>query len=266
MDNENTINDKNTIENESTLIDERTIKIESTTSEKGSPDQATGSQVEAQPLADSSRFSTIRSRLRSVSRFVLYAIILLIGFVLGMVAVLLFQLAISGNKSPFPPATPPVSSGNVTVHADESVITPLLQKSVQEIDLPANGSITNVQVQFANGAQMTITGNYQLTVLNVPVTRPFTLDLQLLANNCQLQIHILQADFSGIPLTGLVALFEDKINQKLDQLIPQNPLPGNISYCMINVATDTQGITATLYLVILSTTPTANVIRPFAIL
>ncbi len=187
MDNENTINDKSAIENESTLIDERTIKNESAPDEKGtpgeaitgSPDQTIGSQVEAQPPADSSRFSNIRSRLRGVSRVVLYAIILLIGFVLGMVAVLLFQLAISGNKSPLPSATPPVSSGNVTVHADQSVITPLLQKSVQEIDLPANGSVTNVQVQFVNGAQMTITGNYQLTVLNVPVTRPFTLNLQL---------------------------------------------------------------------------------------
>ena len=180
---------------------------------------------------------------------------------------LLFQLSIGGTRSPVPVAPTSFASGNVTVHADQAIITSLLQNSVQEIDLPANGSVSNVQVQFTNGSQMNITGDYQISVLGVPVTQPFTLDAQLVVNNCQVQIHILQANFSNISVTGLVALFEDRINQKLAQLIPQNNLPGNIEFCLINIATDAQGINATFNLVVPSTvTPTAHRIQPIAIL
>jgi hypothetical protein len=147
-----------------------------------------------------------------------------------------------------------------------TVIIPLLQDSVQTIDLPANGSISNVQIQFTSGNQMNISGDYQVSVLGVPVTQPFTLDTQLIVDNCQLQVHIIQANFSSISVTGLVSLFEDRINQKLAQLIPQNNLPGNIEFCLINLATDEQGITATFNLVVPSTaTPTANEIKPIAI-
>ena len=180
---------------------------------------------------------------------------------------LLFQLSIGGSKSPVPVAPTSVASGNITVHADQSIITPLLQNSVQQIDLPANGSVSNVQIQFTNGTQMNITGDYQVSLLGVPVTQPFTLDAQLIVNNCQAQIHVLQANFSNISVTGLVSLFEDKINQKLAQLIPQNNLQGNIELCLINIATDAQGMNATFNLVVPSSpTPTANISKPIAIL
>jgi hypothetical protein len=218
---------------------------------------------EAQPTTG----RTSPSRQRNVSHIILYAVFLLIGIVLGVVGMLLFQLSIGGNKSPVPVSLTPVASGNVTVHADQSVITPLLQSSVQQINLPANGSVSNVQVQFTNGTQMNITGNYQASILGVPVSQPFTLDAQLIVDNCQVQIHVLQANFSNISVTGLVSLFEDQINQKLAQLIPQNNLPGNIELCLMNVTTDTQGINATFNLVLPSSaTPATNVNKPITIL
>jgi hypothetical protein len=229
-----------------------------------SPAQVLSRPIEAQPITESTSAPT---QQRNVRRIVLYAVFLLIGIIVGVVGMLLFQLAIGGTKSPLPVPSPIVPSGNVTVHADASVITPLLQDSVQQIDLPANGSVSNVQVQFTNGTQTTITGNYQVSLLGVPVTQPFTLDTQLLVTNCQVQIHILQANFSNISITGLVSLFEDKINQKLAQLIPQKTLSGNVELCLINVATDTQGVNATFYLVVQSSpTPTANASKLFAIL
>ena len=264
--------DKKIIEDEPTLDDNRTIQDENLAGVTAFPDkenvssptQPLSTPVLAQRTAGSASSPT---RPRNVRSIVLYAVILLIGIVLGVVGMLLFQLAIGGNRSPLPVASTPVVSGNVTVHADASIVTPLLQDSVQQIDLPANGSVSNVQVQFTNGTQMNITGNYQISLLGVPVTQPFTLDAQLLVNNCQLQIHILQANFSNISITGLVALFEDKINQKLAQLIPQNNLPGNVEFCLINVGTDAQGINATFYLVVPSSpTPTANITKPIAIL
>ncbi len=184
-----------------------------------------------------------------------------------MLGLLVFQLFIGGTRSPTTNTLTPAASGNITVHADQSIIIPLLENSVQAIDLPANGSVSNVQVQFTNGTQMNITGDYQVSVLGVPVTQPFTLDAQLIVNNCQVQINILQANISNISVTGLVSLFEDKINQKLAQLIPQNNLPGNIELCLTNITTDAQGINATFNLVVPSSiTPTANRAKPIAIL
>jgi hypothetical protein len=270
--NESTPGDESVINGEPTLDANRTVEDEGLTSATGftdkssvsSPDQATSPLVEAQLTTGS---ATTPTRQRNISRIVFYAVFLVVGFVLGVVAVLLFVLLIGGNKSPLQVATPSVSSGNVTVHADASIITPLLQNSVQQIVLPANGSVSNVQVQFTNGAQMTMTGNYTISVFGVPVTQPFTLDTQLVVNNCQLQIHVISADFSNISITGLVSLFEDKINQKLAQLVPQNNLPGNIELCLINLTTDAQGINATFDLVVpSSSTPTANRSKPIAIL
>jgi hypothetical protein len=254
--------DKSIIDDEPTLDDNRTIEDEhlagvtafSSKEYVSSPAQPLSMPVQAQPTAG---IATSPSRPRNARNIVLYAIFLLVGIVLGVVGMLIFQLFIGGSRSPLPVATTPVASGNVTVHADASVITPLLQNSVQQIDLPANGSVSNVQVQFTNGSQMNISGNYQISVLGVPVTQPFSLNAQLLVNNCQLQIHILQANFSNISVTGLAALFEDKINQKLAQLVPQNNLPGNVELCLINLATDAQGINATFDLVVPSSTPTA---------
>jgi len=203
--------------------------------------------------------ASIPKRRRTAIQIVLYAAFLLVGIVLGVVGMLLFQLSIGVTRAPITNTLTPVASGNVTVHADQSVITPLLENSVQSIDLPANGSVSNVQIQFTSGSQMNITGNYQVSVLGIPVTQPFSLDAQLIVDNCQVQVHILQADFSNISVTGLVALFEDKINQKLAQLIPQNNLPGNVELCLINIATDEQGISATFDLVVPSGTPTAKI-------
>jgi hypothetical protein len=270
--NESTPGDESVINDEPTLDANRTVEDEGLTNAAGftdkssvsSPDQATSPLVEAQLTAGSTPTPTRQRNFRSM---VLYSIFLLIGIVLGVVGMLLFQLAIGGSKSPLPVATSPVSSGNVTVHADASVITPLLQNSMQQIALPANGSVSNVQVQFTNGTQMNIAGNYQVSLLGVPVTQPFTLDAQLVVDNCQVQIHVLQANFSGISVTGLVALFEDQINQKLAQLIPQNTLPGGVEFCLINLTTDTQGINATFNLVVPSSpTPTAKINKPIAIL
>lgn len=270
--NENTPGDKSINEDYPTLDDNRTVESEDLPgatrlpdkTSVSSPDQATSPLVEAQLTAGN---TPIPTRQRNVRSIVLYSIFLLIGIVLGVVGMLLFQLAIGGSKSPLPVATPPASSGNVTVHADASVITPLLQNSVQQIALPANGSVSNVQVQFTNGTQMNIAGNYQISLLGVPVTQPFTLDAQLIVDNCQVQIHVLQANFSGISVTGLVALFEDKINQKLAQLIPQNTLPGGVEFCLINLTTDAQGINATFTLVVPSSpTPTAKINKPITLL
>ena len=272
MDDESTQEEQSIIQDEPMLDANRTLEDENLVGGNELLDKenvSSQAQTHGSPVAAQYAVGGISSpsRQRSVTRIVLYAVFLLIGIVLGVVGMLLFQLSIGGSRSPIPVTLTPVASGNVTVHADQSIITPLLQNSVQTIDLPANGSISNVQIQFTNGTQMNITGDYQVSVLGVPVTQPFSLDAQLLVDNCQAQIHILQANFSNISVTGLVSLFEDRINQKLAQLIPQNNLPGNIEFCLINIATDDQGVSATFNLVVpSSSTPTAYIVKPVALL
>src|SRR6266487_4355306 len=227
MDEESTQDERSVIADEPTLDANRTVEDESLAGTTEFPDkenvsspvQTFSSPVEAQ-LATGSTSSPTHQR--NVTRIVLYGVFLLIGIVLGVVGMLLFQLSIGGTKPPVPVTLIPGASGNVTVHADQSIITPLLQNSVQAIDLPANGRVSNVQIQFTNGTQMNITGDYQVSLLGVPVTQHFTLDTQLLVVNCQVQIHILQANFSNISVTGLVAMFDDKTTHFSVRTILQN--------------------------------------------
>src|SRR5258708_2571713 len=187
--------------------------------------------------------SQIPTQRRSIGRFLLTAITFVIGMMVGIGAILLFLLVISGNRSPLPVASP--TPGNVIVHADSTVIASVLQTSLRGTQIP--GDISNIQVQFAQGDQMTITGDYRYKILNANVTHPFTSVLQPLVNECQLQVHILKTDFGNTPITGLAALFEDKINQQLKP--KSNILPGNTEYCITNVRTDPTGLFVTLKLV-----------------
>src|SRR6266581_6519934 len=173
MDNESTPDERSVIADESTLDPNRTVEDENLAGATVFPDnenESSSAQTYTAPFEPQLTTGGTPSptRQRNVSRIVLYAVFLLIGIVLGAVGMLLFQLSIGGTKSPVPVTLTPGASGNVTVHADQSIITPLLQNSVQAIDLPANGSVSNVQIQFTNGTQMNITGDYQVSLLGVP--------------------------------------------------------------------------------------------------
>ena len=180
----------------------------------------------------------------------------LIGIAVGIVAVLLFILLISGNLPPVPVAMSAASPtpGHVIVHIDAATITPLVEQSLQAAEIP--GNITNVQVQFAEGEQMTVTGNYENSIMHVQVSNPFTIELQPLVNECQVQVHILHADFARVPVTRLAALFEDKLNQKM-QFISKTTA-GNITYCLTAIHTDPAGLSATFTVIFLTPTPSAD--------
>ncbi len=185
--------------------------------------------------------------------FLLAAITFVLGIAAGIGVTLLFLLLISGNKAPLPLATPAASPtpGSVTVQADATLVASALQAALQDAQIP--GNVSNIGVQFASGDQMTVTGDYIYKVLGLNVTNPFTLTMQPVVSQCRLQIHILQAHFANVPVTGLVALFEDKINQQL--ISATSALPGHIEYCMVAVHTDpATGLSVTLNLVF----PTPN--------
>ncbi len=199
--------------------------------------------------------------------FLLAVITFVLGIAAGIGATLLFLLLISGNKAPLTIATPAASltPGNVTVQADATLVASALQSALQDAQLP--GNVSNIRVQFASGDQMTVTGDYMYKVLGLNVTNPFlnvtnpfTLTMQPIVRQCQLQIHILQAHFANLPVTGLVASFEDKINQQL--ITATIALPGHIEYCMVAVHTNpATGLSVTLNLVFPTRTPTSTTLH-----
>jgi len=245
---------ENITEDGATSPDENSIEEQAHVSSTGQP-PATAAQFETNPLDEA--IPPGKAPAQRPGCFLLAAITFVIGIAAGIGATLLFLLLISGNKAPLPLATPAASPtpGNVTVQADATLVASALQSALQDAQLP--GNVSNIRVQFASGDQMTVTGDYMYKVLGLNVTNPFTLTMQPIVSQCQLQIHILQAHFANLPVTGLVALFENKINQQL--ISATSALPGHIQYCMVAVHTDpATGLSVTMNLVF----PTPNATPP----
>ncbi len=178
------------------------------------------------------------AKKRRPLRIVLALLTFILGIAVGIAAVLLLILAMSGTNPPI--TTAPPQPGNITVQADATLIGPIAEKSLQDAGIP--GKITNLQVQFDPGDQMTITGSYQYNVLSVPVTQNITIVLQPYADACNLQMHILKADYGSIPVTGFASIFEKQINDKLQQAIPSTVLKGSYALCLSSVNTQTGSI------------------------
>ncbi len=105
------------------------------------------------------------------------------------------------------------------------------------------GTVKNVQVQLAQNGQINVFGDDVLDVVGIPVTKHFKLTLQPYISSCQLKVHVIHADLSGIPVTGFVANFENQINQQL--VVNLSKLPGGFTYCATSVHTAVQNLVVT---------------------
>jgi hypothetical protein len=170
----------------------------------------------------------------------LFAAIFFLGFVVGIGAVLFYTLSIA-NQGQL--VTSQTSSGNgaITVQVSASYIAQLVEKTLGSSGIP--GSVTNVRVTLAQKNSITVTGDDQLAVMGIGVTRHFSLQLQAFVHSCQLQMHVLHADLGGIPLTGFVVLFESQINKQL-QFDPSS-FPKGFTYCVTDVRTRPQELLIT---------------------
>jgi hypothetical protein len=224
-----------TLAETSTSPDEPTVPNEQAIAEVPTiPTNPTALQPEP-PLTHKPPSSKKRGRFGPI---VLSLLFLLIGIIVGAGAVLLFFLGISGTNKPI--TTSPPQPGNISVQADATLIGPIAEKSLQEAGIP--GTITNLQVQFDQGDQMTITGSYQYSVLGVSVTQNVTIVLQPYVESCSLQMHILSANYGNIPITSFASIFENKMNSKLQQLMPSTVLNGSYTVCISGVHTQTGNI------------------------
>ena len=170
-----------------------------------------------------------RNRMR---RSVFFSFALLSGIVLGAMAVLLGEVALAGDGQMLATAQPP-SSSDIIVQVSVNYVSHLVDK-----ELRASGMLnpSNVQVMMASGDQITVNGDDEIIF---GVTRPFSIVVQPLIRACQLQMQVIRASLAGIPVTGLVANFQGRINQEL-QAKPGG-LPAGFVYCKTRVRTDPKG-------------------------
>jgi len=159
------------------------------------------------------------------------------GIGAGIVLVLLLLLVISPDRSGAGSTQTP-STSSITVGISRNYLDIVITKQLRTAGLP--GTVSNIQVTLAQNNLVTISGDDQIGVLGLGVTRHFTITLQLSSATCQLHVKVIHADMNGIPVTGFVSLFESRLNQKLQS--QQNSLPTGFTYCMIGVQTQTNEI------------------------
>lgn len=182
----------------------------------------------------------LRRRLSPLLRLVLT---FFIGFILGIVVLSVFLVSIGGSNVLLPDSSTANPAGNVIVHIDSTILVPLVEKGWQQSKIP--GSISQVHVQFIEGDLMTISGMYHYTILGIiPITEPFTIQLQPLAQKCYPRLHIVSGSFSGISITTFVTNFEKSINQQIQQIVKS--IPVKFTYCLTGMHTDSAGLIATL--------------------
>ena len=193
------------------------------------------SQIEAHTTLGKPRFARVRGWLRSrTGRVLIPLITLLVGIAFGITAVFFF-----GESGVGPIIVEPASSrGNIIVEADRSFITQLVTKNLVSSGMP--GRIQSVNVNLTQGSQMKVSGEDELNILGIQVIRPFTFTVQIYVSSCVLKIHIVNANFSNIPVTSFAQSFESQINQQL-QKKPEG-LPNGFQYCTTGVRTEPAGM------------------------
>ncbi len=184
------------------------------------------------------RFTRVREWLRSrTGRVVIPLVALCAGIVLGIAAIFLYGLSGEGRIV----IVPSSGRGNIVVEADKAFLTQLVTKNLRDSGMP--GQIENVKVDLSQGDQMTVNGDEGFSVLGVGVARHFTFVVQPYVSSCFLQVHVVHADFSNVPMTGFAQIFESHINQQL-QMKPEG-LPSGFQYCTTGVRTDPSGMFVT---------------------
>jgi hypothetical protein len=131
--------------------------------------------------------------------------------------------------------------GDIIVETDRAFLSHLVSMNLSNAGLP--GIIRNVNVELVNGDQMAINGDDTFSLFGIGITRPFTVIVQPYVRSCALLIHVVQADLSGIPVTGFVSSFESQINQQLAQ--KPTGLPEGFQYCATGVRTTPDGMFVT---------------------
>ena len=184
------------------------------------------------------RLDRVRSWLRSrTGRIVVPVAALVFGIAIGIASLLFYGLSGEGTVL----IVPAPGKGDLIIEADKAFLTHIIDMNLRSAGMP--GNISNVAVDLALGDQMTIGGDDGFSLLGIGVSKHFTIVVQPYVSSCVLQIHVLHADVSSIPVTGFVQSFESHINQQLQE--KPSGLPKGFQYCTTGVRTTPAGMFVT---------------------
>jgi hypothetical protein len=175
-----------------------------------------------------------------IQRIFLRIVLFIAGVVVGIVGLSSAVLLFNADR---PPVAVPASPHNpaLVAQASATYVNQVVQQNSGSFGVP--GTLKNLQVSFVHDGPVTVTGEDEVSVLGLSLTRRFSLNVQLYTDSCKPMVHVLSANFSGIPITGFVATFEQNINQQLQHTI--SGLPPGFTYCVTGIHTETQGASVT---------------------
>ena len=184
------------------------------------------------------RLAPLRRWMRSrTGRIIIPLVALFLGIIVGISSLFLYGLSGDGQALPVPGP----GKTDISVVADKAFIASLINTNLRQSGLP--GTVQNIQLDLASGDQLTINGDDAFNVMGLGFTKHFTVVVQPYINNCSLQIHVIHADLSSIPVTGFVSTFESSVNQQFQQ--KPTSLPQGFQYCATSVSTQPAGILLT---------------------
>ncbi len=203
------------------------------------PFDPTDFQPEPEPTRHSQQLHQPESmrapkRRSCLGRILLWLFVWLFGVAVGLGALLWYGLTAEGPLV----IVPQSAQGNVIIEANAAFVTQLVQQNIASAGLP--GDIKNVKVELEHGAELIISGDDVNTVLGVPVSRHFTVNMQPYVQSCTLQIRVTHADLGGLPITTFVQSFQSSINAQLGQ--KPGGLPSGFTYCTVGVHTEPGGL------------------------
>ncbi|HEY4388172.1 MAG TPA: hypothetical protein VGN34_27300 [Ktedonobacteraceae bacterium] len=172
----------------------------------------------------------------SMQRFVFPFLVFIGGVLVGIAGLSIAVLLGNGDRPSV--AVPPASQdAALVVQASSTYVNQIAQQKAGTLGMP--GNVKNVHVTFVHNGPVVVTGDDEIGLLGLTMTRHFTLNVQLYANACKPTIHVLQANFDGVPITGFVASFEQNINEQLQSNL--SGLPPGFIYCITSISTEPQG-------------------------
>ncbi|WP_052889124.1 hypothetical protein [Thermogemmatispora carboxidivorans] len=165
----------------------------------------------------------------------------LLGLLTGSLALWLVALLfLSPDRPPLSSPSPSSSGSDLVLQLSPAYLAALVTRNLPRAGLP--GQVSKVRVTPRAGALIEITGEERLTLAGMALTRPFFLQVQPTIKTCHLQMRVLRADLGGLPVTGLAALLEERLNQQLAQQPAPTGLPAGFRYCATATWTTPNGL------------------------
>lgn len=163
-------------------------------------------------------------------------LVLLLGMVVGVIGSVLYADSMVAKT----PITTSKSDPNqaLVVQLSNDLLTQVATKQLKSASTP--GTITNLKVSTPQDGQLVMTGDDQLSLLGIPITRSFRVTMQPYIDACKAKVRVLSVDSGGIPVTGLVDSLEETVNSQLN--VDLSSLLNGFSYCATGVSTNSKGM------------------------